>query len=78
MSEDKELAALRKAYREPWEFERTPGRRIKATHLGYSVTGDNAGQVSRSISEWMSNTGLTGDGGMTVEQLGRWLAEPGF
>ena len=62
MSEDKALAQLRATFPAPWEFERVRDGRIKATHLGYSVTGDDAGAVSRSVLEWMSHTGLTGDG----------------
>jgi hypothetical protein len=60
---DRELATLRRAYPPPWRFERVTERghpRIRATRNGYSVTGDNAGQVGRAIVEWMSSTGLTG------------------
>lgn len=61
MERDAHLETLRKAYPPPWRFERLPGGRIRASRGGYSVTGENPGQVGRAIVEWMSNTGLTGD-----------------
>lgn len=78
MDQDTGLAKLRATFGSPWEFERLGNGRIKAVHGRYTATGDNAGAVSRTIMDWMSHTGLTGDGGMTVAELGAKLAEPGF
>lgn len=60
MDDDAHLAALRRAFPPPWEFGRLEGGRIWARRGGYTVTGDDAGQVGRSIVEWMSNVGVTG------------------